>query len=223
MFLVRKNVYRCLSCARSCERALCDACFQTLQFLDRRCKTCGREVVDRLFCGDCLQQPKAYSELHVVSAYHQVARTLVLKAKFAAHPLALDIMGELMAKRLAFLRYHAKAIIPMPIAKMRLAKRGFNQTHYLGQHCAKAWGIPLLKNALRKENRAAQSAMEHESDRYRNIKGSMSVGNYVLPKRVFLLDDVLTTGASMHEAAKTLKRAGVQEVIALAFALVDIS
>lgn len=207
----------CLHCHALCDERLCADCQRLLRVYPRHCRCCSRVLSQGERCGKCLLQAPILDGLQIVFCFEQVVREIVLAVKYGAHRSALAFMAEAVAQ----LEVPAvDVLVPMPISTMRLLQRGFNQTHYLAAVLAKRQKIAFDKSLLLKERRKPQSSLAAKL-RQKNIAGAFSVRTKP-PKRVLLLDDVYTTGATMHEAARALKMAGAEEVFAVAFAAVRI-
>lgn len=99
----------------------------------------------------------------------------------------------------------------MPLDQQRLAERGFNQAHELARGLAKVYHLPLLTSHLQREYRPQHQADLPLAERAKQIKGIFSVLK-PLPERVAIVDDVMTSGASINELARTLKQSGVKYV-----------
>lgn len=202
----------CLHCDALCQGRLCAACRDLLRAFPAHCRSCSRPMPQGGVCGACLRKPPAVEALFIAFCFETVARELVLKGKYAADRAALALMAELMPQDLP----PVDALVPMPIAAPRLWQRGFNQTHYLAAALAKRCGTALEKRLLRKQARPPQSVLA-AGERHRNIRGAFSLRG-ACPPSVLLVDDVYTTGATVREAALTLKQAGARQVYAAVFA-----
>lgn len=144
-------------------------------------------------------------------------RTLVWRAKFQADRAALQALAQ-EARRLAqTLPFSVDAVVPMPIAPARLRQRGFNQTIFLAHAVAQVLQVSVTGGVLYRYHRAQQSKIKQRSARLSNIQGAFYSKNPV-PARILLVDDVLTSGATINEAARTLKGAGAGFVAALVIA-----
>jgi ComF family protein len=135
---------------------------------------------------------------------------------------ALKFKGDLVAARVvASLMFPlpephpvnpARAILPMPLHPRRQRSRGFNQCSEIGRHLARQSGLPLLEGGLlRWRHDPPQSGLDG-LQRSRNVRGAYRTGKRALPPSVVLLDDVVTTGATVGAAARALKSAGVRRV-----------
>lgn len=110
------------------------------------------------------------------------------------------------------------AVTAVPLSKKRLLERGFNQSMLLGKHIAARSGAELLPHAILKVKETRPQAGLNRKERTRNLRGAFLAGDCVSGKAVLLVDDVITTGATVGECAKALARAGAKEVFVAALA-----
>jgi ComF family protein len=183
-----------------------------------------------LFCAKCRARLPANKKIchpdfpYILGAAtdyeNEAVKNLIHGLKFrfirrAAEPLAkflIQYIEELSLPINAFI------LVPMPLGKKRERERGFNQSRLIAELVAKHFSMPLVVgNLVRKKNTKPQSKLNFE-ERIANIKDCFSLKNpgAVLAKNILLIDDVVTSGATMHEAALTLKAAGARKIIALA-------
>lgn len=168
-----------------------------------------------MICGACLDSPlDTFCSAYL---FEESAREIILKGKYSADRKALAFMAQSLTPHI---KNKFDKIIPMPISKPRLIQRGFNQTHIIGKDLAKQTGIALDKTLISKKHRKAQSSLEHKA-RQKNIRGAFSMISACQGQKLILLDDVCTTASTLKEAARTLKRAGAQEIHAFVFAAVQ--
>ena len=210
---------RCIGCGRAVVVGLCDDCAARLPHLGIHCPTCANGVADARFaCGTCLRRPPAYSRLLVRWQFRDVVRSTILRGKFYADRCALRVLEDETRRLLNAHPVQVDAVLAMPIANRRLHQRGFNQTLFPARAAARLLGVPLVaEGVFYKEGRAPQSLLPTHAARRRNIHGAFAVRD-TLPARLLLVDDVVTSGATLHEAARALRTAGVQDVVALAIA-----
>lgn len=210
----------CLICGQSGALQVCEGCYAQLQRLPRHCQSCFRILPEGEQCGRCLRSPPALSMVQGCWQFNDVSRHIVLQAKFAASRPALAWMGAQLADCLP-LDWAVEAIVPIPISVARLRQRGFNQTHFLASAIARQRHLPVLKGVLKKARRPAQSSLESYAARRRNLRGAFSLRSGLsLPKRIVLVDDVSTSGATLDLAAKVLREGGVEWIGGLVFAAV---
>ena len=138
----------------------------------------------------------------------------MLRFKFHNDLTAGRLLSQLMAETCARLP-RPDAVIPIPLHRARLRHRGYDQALELARPLARALSLPLLDTALlRVRATSAQSELDANARR-RNLRHAFAVAAapaHALPRHVVLVDDVMTTGATLHAAAKALLRAGVQRV-----------
>lgn len=218
-WLVRFLQPRCIGCGTAEVVGLCDDCAARLPHLGRHCPTCANAVADERFaCGACLHRPSPYSRLLVRWQFRDLVRSTILRGKFQANRLALRVLEDEACRLLQAQPVTVDAVLAMPIANSRLHRRGFNQTLFPARAAARQLSVPLIaEGVFHKQARQPQSRLHTHAARRRNIRGAFAVRG-ALPARILLVDDVVTSGATLHEAARILRAAGVQDVIALAIA-----
>lgn len=205
----------CLHCKRLSHQPLCSDCAALLRPYPRHCRHCSRLLAHGEICGNCLQQTPPLAGLSIAFCFEDLAHDMVLAAKYGASRPALAVMAQHMA---ALALPAVECVLPIPIASARLWQRGFNQSHYLAAAVAKQHGLRLDKTLLHKAARPPQSTLAAKQ-RQKNMAGAFSVQGEC-PKTLLLVDDVYTTGATLREAAKTLKAAGAEHIFAAVFAAV---
>lgn len=188
---------RCLCCDRALgdqqSDGLCPACAQALEKLEERYHTHMRTDV-----------AGGLDYVSAVYPYEEQARGLILKLKFSRIRAAAVPLAAAMA---LLPGGEEELIVPMPTTKRRLRERGFNHARLLAQLIADELGMPLRDALTRLDDRPAQSTLTGHR-RERNVEGCMRADASVRGKRVLLVDDVYTTGATAAEAARALLAAG---------------
>jgi ComF family protein len=167
-------------------------------------------------CGRCLKKPPPLDRVHATFRYGFPVDRLLPRFKFhhdlaAGRELAEAMQAEL-ADAMPIDAERPQALIAVPLHPKRLRQRGYNQALELARPLAKAFAIPLLHDGLHRIRDIAPQIGLGALARRRNPRGAFAVGNDSLPSHVALVDDVMTTGATLHECAHVLKRAGVQHV-----------
>lgn len=205
---------------------LCQACADALPWLDAACVRCamplpGATPGPAMVCGACLQHPPPLAETHAACLYGAPLDRLLPRFKFHHDLAAGHLLAELMARALrpVTLAWPQPAtLLPVPLHPRRLRKRGYDQALELARPLARSLGLPLLERALvRTRDTAAQSRLP-AGQRLHNLRDAFQVDldrcgrDGPLPAHVVLVDDVMTTGATLHAAAEALHRAGVVRV-----------
>lgn len=206
---------RCLLCGESGAdgRDLCHACAEALPWSRHACPHCALPLPQsEPVCGECLRHPPALTHAHAACVYGFPFDRLVPRFKFHHDLAAGRLMAELLCESLADVP-RPQALIPIPLHASRLRKRGYDQALELAKPVSRELGIPLVADALLcVRPTAPQSELDAEA-RQRNLRYAFAVrAGFALPAHVALVDDVMTTGATLNAAAKTLLRAGVMRV-----------
>ncbi|MEG3183906.1 ComF family protein [Novilysobacter erysipheiresistens] len=210
---------RCLVCLDrgSSGLDLCGACTANLPWLGHACGRCALPMSEPgRDCGHCLRQPPPLTEAHAACLYGHPLDRLLPRFKFHHDLAAGRLLAQLMARSFAPLAAdwaQAVALVPVPLHPRRLRQRGYDQALELARPLAHALQLPLGQRTLiRVRDTAAQSRL-HADQRQRNLRDAFAVtASAALPAHVVLVDDVMTTGATLHAAADALRRAGVARV-----------
>lgn len=196
---------------------LCPGCHGDLPRLGTACERCGEPLPVAGVCGHCLHTPPPFDSTRALFRYAPPVSELVLRFKFQGALHLAELLGGLLAEHLAAAEPRPELVIPVPLHPTRLAARGYNQALELGRPLARALGLPLAPALCRRvRDTAAQSNLDPDRRR-RNVRGAFAV-NGPVPARVAILDDVITTGATLTELARVLRRAGAHHVEAWALA-----
>lgn len=195
---------------------LCDGCRADLPRLPAaHCPVCALPVPGAQVCGRCLKKPPAFDATLAVWAYEAPADGLIHALKFRAQlPLAGWFAQELQALGLP----PADLLLAMPLHPRRLAERGFNQSVEIARHVARIGGLRFDAFGLARVHDTPPQRELAWSQRRRNVRGAFAVTTEVAGLHLAVVDDVLTTGASLHEVARALKAAGALTVTNLVLA-----
>jgi len=222
---------RCLACGGAVETqgALCAGCWQGISFLGAPCCSCcglpfPYDAGAGVQCAQCVAYPPPFDRARAVFAYDDHSRRLILAFKHADHLHGMPAFGQWLARSGAELLAEADLVAPVPLHWTRLFRRRFNQSALLAQSAVAAWrgpGAPVFAPELLIRRRRTRS-QGHLSrlQRAENVRGAFALkpGAPVAGKRVLLIDDVLTTGATIEACARVLKRAGASQVDVLTLA-----
>lgn len=171
-----------------------------------------------------ISDPPAYHRARAAVRYDDISRALVHALKYGDRIDLAPIMGRWMARVGHELLKDADAIIPVPLHWRRLWARRFNQSMLLSQQISGETGVPVADAALRRIKATAQQVGLSQSERAQNVQGAFRVPPdrkaEVAGRRVVLVDDVLTSGATSDACARALLRAGAANVDLLVFARV---
>lgn len=203
--------YHCLLCDEMhSNAAICQHCLADLPWNPANsCLQCGL-VANNLICGHCLKQPPHYDRTHAVFNYIYPVAAILQHYKYR-HVLHISqVMGEFLADKI--IGKPIDALIAMPLHPNRILNRGFNQSLEIAKIVAKISGIPLdIASCHRVIDTPPQASLPLKA-RVNNIKGAFKCTGDFAGKRIALIDDVMTSGASLDELAKSIKKAGAAEV-----------
>lgn len=208
---------RCLLCgaAGTDGRDLCAGCVADLVLNSPCCPRCALPLqVSAPMCGECLKRPPTFAAAWAPFRYGHPLDLLEARFKFRGDLAAGRILAELMLERARIETPALPAmLIPVPLHRTRLRERGYNQALELAKPLAQALGISLRHDLLvRYKATPPQTGLDAKARR-RNLDGAFaSAPDVRWPAHVVLFDDVMTTGATLREAARTLQRAGVGRV-----------
>jgi ComF family protein len=188
---------------------LCEACTASLPALPEHCPRCALPSPRGSICGSCLAAPPHFDETAALWLYEFPCDRLVQALKYRAW-LGL---ASFFAHRLAGRAIAATdLVVPMPLHPERLALRGFNQALEIARGLARCAGLSLeARGARRVLNTIPQTELPLE-ERARNIRGAFACDLDLSGKSIAVVDDVMTTGATLDELARVLKRAGAVSV-----------
>lgn len=210
----------CLQCGAELEKAgvLCTACFENIP----RAHT--------FFCGQCAARlPEGKKICHRAYPYilaspchynDPAIRAAIVGLKFYGARAAAGSLGDIVARYASTLipDAHEYVAIPVPLSRQRIRERGFNQAELLAKKICEAVGCTLRINTLyRRRHTKAQTELGTIAEREQNVQGCFTVlqAEDVSGKKIFLVDDVTTTGATLREAALELKKYKPKTIIAL--------
>jgi ComF family protein len=222
---------RCLKCGDilSAAQGLCPDCWRKLTWLASPCcACCGQpfpfDAGEGSLCGACLQQRPAYDRARAVLRYDDESRDLVIGLKHADRTESVPTLAGWMTRAGGTLLESAEVIVPIPLHWTRLASRRFNQAALLAQAIGRKTGLPVLPQALLRRRATSSQGHLGRIARFRNVKGAIAMAERhataVTNRRVLLIDDVITTGATVESAAKALISAGARQIDVLALAKV---
>lgn len=214
---------RCLACGEivSADGALCPACWATVAFIAPPC--CRRCGVPFAFdpgagveCGECVRQPPPFQRARAALRYDDASRGLILGFKHADRTHAAPAFAAWMARAAGPLLTDAEVVVPVPLHWTRLIRRRYNQAALLALAIGRIGGRTVVPDALVRRRRTPSQGQMRRLGRFRNVTGAFVIhprrAGHVAGKRVLLVDDVLTTGATVEACIRALRAAGATAV-----------
>ena len=205
----------CFLCGAGGQRAiLCDACEENLPRLPGAgCPICALPTLDGLICGRCVKKPPAFDDSVAVFDYGFPVDVLIQQFKYSQQLALGPWLAERLSVRLSGIPL-PEAALAMPLSLARLRERGFNQSLEIAKPLCRALGLSLLPHACERIRDTESQTTLPWKERAKNVRGAFACRENLAGKHVSIIDDVMTSGASLNELAKTLKKSGAARVSA---------
>lgn len=202
---------RCVLCdAPTRDERICGGCEAELPRLPlTRCAVCAVPLVSGLVCGACLQKPPWFDRVAAAFAYDFPIDALIRAFKYGGRLALAPVLGEALSGSAA---PDADVLVPMPLAPRRLSERGFNQALEIARFVSRRHGIPIVATGCRKPIETPPQAALPWKERAKNVRRAFVCDVPLEGLRVAVVDDVLTTGATLNELARVLRKAGAVSV-----------
>lgn len=185
---------------------------------------CGKPLTEERteYCPDCRRRTYDFEKGRAAFVYDSVMRASISRFKYHNRREYADFYAEELLKRYGRLlrSWQPEALIPIPIHKSRMKKRGFNQASLVADRIGERLDIPVEKKLLIRKKKTKPQKNLTDAERRENLKNAFQVsGNEVKLKRVVLIDDIYTTGSTLHAGASVLREAGVEKVYFLSICI----
>ncbi len=211
---------RCVGCGSS-GSFLCTPCLSVLPYLlSPLCTKCGKPLSCGTICYDCEKHPFTFDGIRSLSPYHGLVRQAILQFKYQNVKALAVPLAQLMGTYINSHSLPADTLVPVPLHPRRLRERGYNQSSLLSRELSRLVSLPVVEGALlRARNTPAQTKTNSARDRHSNVAGAFTCrGRRVVGKRILLIDDVCTSGATLNACAAALKSEGAISVWGLTMA-----
>lgn len=229
--IVRDLVYppSCAHCGIriAAHGALCPECWTSIRFIERPfCEVLGTPFPfdhgTRALSPEAIANPPAFDRLRSVATHDGIVRELVHSLKYRDRIDLAPVIARWMVRAGAPELAACDAVLAVPLHRSRLFTRKFNQSAELARHIARSTGKPFLASTVLRVKRTARQVGLSANARADNVRGAFAIGSGrdadVFGRRLVLIDDVFTTGATVSAVARVLKRAGAADVTVLTFA-----
>lgn len=220
----------CLACQAPLDRhdALCPACWGRMHWIDAPlCPVLGLpfsyDYGPGIISPLAIANPPPFSRMRAVAGHDGVARDLVHRLKYQRRLHLARAMGGWMQRAGAPLLAEADYLVPVPLHRRRLWWRGFNQSVVLARAISVHVGVPLFAHALERTRMTSRQVGLSGKARERNVQGAFRLHEEARPhlagKRVVLIDDVYTTGATVRAAVRALQKADIGDISVVVFSM----
>lgn len=198
---------------------LCSFCLSVMPWLEHCCDYCANPLPEDKtskirICGQCLKQAPLFQKTTGLFVYEKPASVLIIQLKFHHRLLLGDKLGKLLERKLRPLYQNSlpDLLMPVPLHPKRLRQRGFNQALEIAKPIGRLCNIPIDKKSLiRTRPTRAQSEIPAK-ERRSNVKNAFQCNAELQNLHILLIDDVITTGHTIHECCKALKKAGAKQI-----------
>ena len=223
---------QCIMCREQLqsENALCGSCCRDMPFnTDCACVRCGASLIGvtetaGAECDDCIQNPPPWAEGRAVFRYQGLARKMILELKHGDRPELVAPAAAWMAQTAADILTEKSLIIPIPVHWQRFLQRKYNQAEVLAKHVATHSGAELKTDILRRPRKTVPLKEVNRSERFSILENAFEINadkvQEMKEQNIVLIDDVMTSGATLSAAVKTLQRAGAGDISVLVLARV---
>lgn len=212
-----------IPCIQATRYPLCEKCLSKIKFIGQNaCAYCGKELNDgeKNICKYC-KGARYYEKVISVCEYSGLAREKILEFKFMGKKELYKVFSILIIEKLKMTNFrNFDIIISVPIHSSKLAERGYNQSELIAREIAKYFGLPVSSSNLIKDKQTESQSLLDKTKRIMNVLDSFRVQDKreIKGKKVLLVDDIITTGATVNECSKVLKQAGGLEVYVVTIA-----
>ncbi|MGE0723894.1 MAG: double zinc ribbon domain-containing protein [Alphaproteobacteria bacterium] len=214
---------RCLACGEAVDAvaALCAPCWGRIAFIGPpHCARCGLpfpyDAGLGVECGECVRRPPAFDRARAVFRYDEASRPLILGFKHGDRTHAAPAFGRWLARAAGPIASEAEVIVPVPLHWTRLVRRRFNQAALIARALGREAGIAVAPDVLVRRRWTPSQGGLRRLARLRNVAGAFHVPPRrrarIAGRRVLLVDDVMTTGATVEACTRALRAAGARAV-----------
>ena len=215
---LKNNLFppHCALClAPTTKHALCDGCHRDLPWLDdKQCSICALplETTDAI-CGGCLQHPPSFDQCKALFKYRSPIDKLISEFKYEANLATGALLTHMLVSHLSRSSTPIPdLLIPMPLHSSRLQERGFNQATMMATALSTHFNIKMDHHLCKRVRATGHQMGLNARVRKKNLRNAFSCTQSVADKSIAIIDDVVTTGATVNELASTLRRAGARHI-----------
>ncbi len=206
---------------------ICSQCLEKLSFIsDNKCSICGKPLEANSLikkCYNCKKHPYYFTKAISAVEYQGIIKEAIYKYKYGNRPYMYKALGPILVQAIRASDIDTNdidIIVPVPLHRMKIIKRGFNQSELLAKYISDVLDIPLSVNNLIRHKRTLRQNNLDRLDRRSNIKNAFVIKKKeeFAGRRVILVDDIFTTGATTDECSKVLVQEGAKDIIVVTLA-----
>ena len=224
---------RCILCLQTMQESaihqrveICLSCYQALPHNDNFCTRCALPLADdienKVLCGRCIKRLPQFDYSLSLFRYEGEIIKLIHQLKFGEKISYARSIGEMLLFLFEDVSLPEQSkpdcIIPVPLHKKRLRQRGYNQSTEIARVISRKTGIPIAHDVVKRERNTTMQTGLKAKERHKNIRGAFNIIERKNYKHVLIIDDVVTTGSTVNELAKELKKNGVDKIGVLSIA-----
>ena len=205
----------CLLCRAACpwNEALCPGCHADCPRLGPACRRCGNPLPGADLCGSCAARPPPFTRVVAPFRYRYPVDALIRDFKYGGRLACVRFFGASLAQEVATRGPDLpECLLPVPLHWRRVVDRGFNQSLEIARAIGARLDLPVDRHFLRSVRPTPPQVGLTAASRRRNLRGAFRTQGVMRWKRVAVVDDVMTTGATAREISRVLLRAGIEEV-----------
>ena len=222
--LLSPDDIKCIACdaelPQNNKYGLCKSCEDKLPTISKACDKCGREIYDDgKFCFDCKEGGFAFDKVYSCLNYEGYITKLVYNLKYGGGKYLAKYMARIIADKIISENISFDIITFVPLNEKREKERGFNQAKIIAEEVSQLLDREIRDVLSRVRNTPFQASLNRE-ERLNNLKDAFKVidKSRVKDKNILIIDDIFTTGTTINECSKTLKKTGAKSVIGITFA-----
>lgn len=199
-------------------RHICIRCNAKLHYIKPpKCMKCGKQLYseNEEYCMDCKKKRHEFTQGIGVFAYDKNIKKTMYRFKYSNRREYAEFFGDILAARYGHLirNWQVEAVIPIPLYRIKYLKRGYNQAELIAKALSKQMKIPMDSKILIRSRKTRAMKELNDEERVKNLQNAFKLTeNIVKYKKVLLVDDIYTTGATMDACAKVLKEGGIKEI-----------
>ena len=226
-YLFPSKCFKCLNYTQ--EYGLCSMCFNELNFNSKPyCQICGKgfalSIEDNNICGVCITDKPNYDLVRFLLRYDEKSRKIIHAFKYNDRIYLGKFFTKIIFNQYKEMINSADLICPVPMHKLKRIFRLYNQTQYLGKFLSDYSNIKMIPDLIVKKIYTNSQTNLKKSARIKNVKNSFAINDKynIKNQTILLIDDVVTTGSTISECAKILKKSYAKKVIVIAIAATNL-